>query len=182
MKKKIEIDEFEDIDMEVDHSKSIRENLDLVKCTRCNTMNVKGAKVCVKCKKDLNNKTKTCPKCAKYNDINSKRCVSCGYKFGKKHVLLKSFILSLIVVLILFIATYIKGETLRYDIGVRIICWAVIVSIILSTLNHNSKDQVDLNADEKTQKSFRRMEFLGKLFIFLGFMIAFFALYWFFIR
>lgn len=181
MKKKIEIDDIDELEL-VDHRKSIKENLDLVKCNKCNTMNVKGAKTCVKCKKALNENKKTCPKCAKYNLNTNKRCSSCGFRFDKKHSILKAFILSLIVVVILFVATFIKGDTLRYDIGIKIICWAIIVSIILSTLNHNSKDQIDLSVDEKTQKKFKRMEFFGKLFIFIGLGIAFFVIYWFFIR
>ena len=40
----------------------------------------------------------------------------------------------------------------------------------------------DLSIDEKTQKKFKRMEFFGKLFIFIGLGIAFFVIYWFFIR
>ena len=185
MKKKmdmdIEIDDFE-IDTDIDLSKEIKKNLSLVKCDKCATSNVKGSNLCIKCNAKLKKDIKTCPKCAKINFINNVRCESCGYKFGKKNNLVKSFLISLMVVIVLLGATYIKGEALEYELGIKIICGALLVAIVLSTLNHNSKDQIELSTDDKVQKKFRRMEFFGKLFILGGIGIAAFVVYWLFIR
>lgn len=153
----------------------IKDEMEYIKCPKCNAKNVKGSKVCGKCNKKLEVTSKSCPKCARRNKLDATNCISCGYNFNKKtHNGIINLIITLLFIGALFILVKFNPEInkkymtyLIYAIG-----GIGVLMVIISTFTYGKNEIVSLSAeDEMNRKTFKSHITFSKILIWIAFLI-----------
>ena len=140
-----------------------------MKCPKCNYENIKGAKVCGKCKTPLKGSKKSCPRCAFKNDIEDKKCQKCGYSFEKHSSIIFNFFISGIIVLILYSLLLLDKKDIVQQITFifKIIAILTVIFIVFHTLYFSKKNSLNLNKDLYTNARIKKMEIFSKILLFI---------------
>lgn len=184
----IDITEIENIEeISKENVESVSKELDHVQCPKCGYMNFELTKKCTKCHYDLDFVNKSCPKCGRINANAVKRC-ECGFNFNrKKRTLLGNLIFTLLIMVLLFVATHYFGDTLKeYDMAVKVICIYVVFVFVCKMLisSHNTND--NLSAEHEMLEKYKRKSnpiVTRNILIILGFIAAVgFLVYYYYFR
>ena len=140
-----------------------------MKCPKCNYDNLKGAKVCGKCKTPLKSEKKACPRCAFKNDIEDKKCQKCGYSFEKHTSIAFNLFISGIIVIILYSLILLDKKDLVKQITFifKVIAVLTILFIIFHTFYFSKKNSLNLNKDLYTNERIKKLEIFSKILLFI---------------
>ena len=161
--------------------------IEKVKCSKCGFENIKGTKVCIKCKTPLA-KTKSCPKCAKRNKIDAVRCDKCGYKFNrKKKSIWFNLIISTLLVIVLALMVYYEHSGAVNNISnvLKILAALFIFSLLYGTINYGKSDIIKFSAEEEMMdnEKFALLKKISNIAIIVGtVLVVGFLIYYYFIK
>jgi hypothetical protein len=127
------------------------------------------------------------PNCIRAFANAVKRC-ECGFNFNrKKRTLLGNLIFTLLIMVLLFVATHYFGDTLKeYDMAVKVICIYVVFVFVCKMLisSHNPND--NLSAEHEMLEKYKRKSnpiVTRNILIILGFIAAVgFLVYYYYFR
>lgn len=152
------------------------EDVKKIKCKKCGSINIYGAKVCHKCKAKLEN-LKSCPKCAKRNSLEAKVCSSCGFRFSKQKSAKKSFFINLsisillMVVMVLLVVFNKSGVVTDISKVLKVLAGALVLALLFSNFNYNSKDKINYTAESEMMEKnpvTNRMKIISNIVIVIG--------------
>ena len=140
-----------------------------MKCPKCNYNNLKGAKVCGKCKTPLKSTKKSCPRCAFKSDIEDKKCQKCGYSFDKHTNIAFNFFISGIIVIILYGLILLDKQDLVEQITFifKIVAVLTIIYIIINIFHFSKKNEININKDLYTNERIKKLEIFSKFLLIL---------------
>lgn len=159
-----------------------------IKCKKCGTSNIYGAKVCAKCKTKLVSPMKSCPKCAKKNIQEANTCISCGFKFSRQIGIKKRFFVNLVISFLLmgvlcFLVFMDKvGLVSNLNRAFKVGAAILVVCLFVENLTYNTKDKINYTAESEmldNNKVTKRMKKFSVAVIILGVLVAIGVLGWF---
>jgi len=167
------------------------QELKKIKCQKCGTSNIYGAKYCCKCQEKLKDGYKTCPRCAKKNHFKAEKCINCGFKFAhqksnSKSILINLFI-SIIIMLLLWLLVFLNKNGVVSNINklLKILSSIMIIVLLISSINYNFKDKInyDNESEIKNKKEISSiMKYKSNIAIVIGSVIVLIILIYFYFK